>query len=220
VRRLTLAILALAALAALPIATGSAAPGGGNNHNLSLHATPNPVVFFRTVALTGKLTGSNHGGRTVTLQKDRFPYGAFVNAGNATTNTQGNYAFTGHPPVNTRYRTKGAGTTSPIVTVKVRIRTSLHLSDSTPAAGQRVRFFGRACPQHDGATVRIQRFSATLHRYVTKRSTVLRDIPGSTCSKYSRRIRVFHDGTFRTVVISPHGDHANGISRKRHINAH
>ncbi|MFN2615733.1 MAG: hypothetical protein ABR581_01270 [Thermoleophilaceae bacterium] len=218
-RRLTLAVLALAALAALPIATGSAKPPGGN-HSLSLHATPNPVVFFRTVALSGKFTGNNHANKTVTLQKDRFPYGAFVNAGNTTTNSAGNYAITAHPPVNTRYRTKVGNTTSPIVTEKVRIRTRLRLSDSTPAAGHRVRFFGRACPQHDGATVRIQRFNHKLNKWTTKRSTVLRNIPGSSCSKYSRRFRVFHDGTYRTVVVSPHGDHANGVSRRRHINAH
>jgi hypothetical protein len=216
VRRLTLATLAVAALAALPLATGSAAP----THHLSLTSNPNPVVFFRTATLSGKLTGNNHAGRTVVIQKDRFPYDSFINAGTTTTNTQGKYTFTAHPPVNTRYRTKVGGTTSPILIEKVRIRVSLHLSDSTPAAGHRVRFFGRACPQHDGATVKLQRFSSTLHHWVTRRTTVLRDIPGSSCSRYSRRIRIFHDGTFRTVVVSNDNDHANGVSRKRHINAH
>jgi len=217
VRRLTLAVLAVAALAALPIATGGAVQP---SHHLTLTSSPNPVVFFRTVALSGKLSGSNHAGRAVTIQKDRFPYDHFVNAGTATTSSSGAFAFTAHPPSNTRYRAKVGGTTSPVVTERVRIRTRLRLSDRTPAAGQRVRFFGRACPQHDGATVRIQRFSRTLHRWVTKRSTVLRDIPGSSCSKYSKRLRVRRDGTFRTVVVSNDPAYANGVSRKRHIDAH
>jgi hypothetical protein len=33
-------------------------------------------------------------------------------------------------------------------------------------------------------------------------------------------LRVFRDGTFRAFVVSPDGDHANGRSRRRHINAH
>lgn len=216
-RRFILAALAAAALAALPIATGSAAPAG---HNLTLAAAPNPVVFSRAVTLTGKLTGPNHAGKNVTIQQDAFPYDHFSGAGSTTTNAQGRYSFVVHPGVNTEYRAKVGGDTSAVVTEKVRIRTSLRLSDRTPTAGQRVRFFGRACPQHDGATVKIQRFKRSTHHWVTKRRTTLRDIPGSTCSKYSRRLRVFHDGTFRTVVVSNDHNHANGVSRKRFINAH
>ena len=214
-RRLSLAVIALGALIAVPIAVG-AKPSS----SLSLRAKPNPVVFHRAVTLSGKLTGPNHAGRTVTLQRDPFPYDHFLNALTTTTGSNGSYSFTGHPGLNTRYRTKVGGTTSNVVTELVRIRVSLRLSDSTPAAGHRVRFFGRACPQHDGALVKIQRFSRTTHHWVTKRRTILRDIPGSTCSKYSRRLRVFHDGTFRTVVVPNDLDHARGISRKRFINVH
>jgi hypothetical protein len=217
VKRLTLAGLGMAALAALSIATGSAA---APTHHLSLRAKPDPVVFGKSTRLSGKLTGKNNNSRSVAVQQDPYPYDHFANAGSATTDAQGDYALSTHPARNTRYRAKVGSTTSSIVIERVRIRTSLRLSDSTPAAGHRVRFFGRACPQHDGATVRIQRFSRTKHRWVTKRRTVLRDIPGSTCSKYSKRLRVFHDGTFRTVVVSNDKAYANGISRRRHINAH
>jgi len=217
VKRITLSALALAALAVLPIATGAAAPP--NNH-LTLTAKPNPVVFHRTVTLSGKLTGSHHAGKSVTVQTDPYPYGTFTNVGSATTDSGGNWSLTVRPGRNTRYRAKVGSTTSAVVTEKVRIRVSLRLSDSTPTVGHRVRFFGRACPQHDGATVKIQRFSRTTHHWVTKRRTVLRDIPGSTCSRYSRRLRVFHDGTFRTVVVSNDKAYANGVSRKRFINAH
>ena len=216
-RRVAVLTTAAVALAALPIAAESAAKP---NTGLSLKAQPNPVVFHRAVTLSGKLTGTGHADQTVVLQRDPFPYDSFVDAGTAKTNAGGQYTFTRHPSVNTRYRAQAGGKLSPVVTEKVRIRVSLRLSDSTPTAGHRVRFFGRACPQHDGATVKLQRFSATRHRWVTKRKTVLRDIPGSTCSKYSKRLRVFHDGTFRTVVVSNDHNHANGISRKRFINVH
>ena len=58
-RRLTLAVLALAALSALALAAGNsmAAKGGGGANNLTVSASPNPVVFFRRITLSGKLTG-------------------------------------------------------------------------------------------------------------------------------------------------------------------
>jgi len=105
------------------------------------------------------------------------------------------------------------------VTVLVRIRVSLKLSDRTPAAGHRVRFSGRACPQHDGARVRIQRRSAS-GGWGTVARTTLRDIPGSTCSRYIKRARVSSDGTYRTLVVSPSADNASGFSTRRGINVH
>jgi hypothetical protein len=93
------------------------------------------------------------------------------------------------------------------------------VSDSTPAAGKRIRFKGRACPQHDGAQVRIQRRTSS-GKWRTRRLTTLRDIPGSTCSRYSKRFRVSADGTYRAVVVSPDADHAKGISRSKRINVH
>jgi hypothetical protein len=183
-------------------------------------ARPNPVVFGRTVALSGRLTGSGHAGKTIQVQADEFPYeGSFKNVATPTTNTAGKWAATDKPTVNTRYRARQGSTISGIVTEGVRIRVSLRVSDRTPASGQRVRFRGRACPEHDGARVRIQRRTAS-GKWRTRRRTTLRDIPGSTCSRYSRRFRVFSDGTYRAVVVSPDRDHRNGISRRRHLDAH
>jgi hypothetical protein len=108
--------------------------------------------------------------------------------------------------------------------VGVRIAVSRTVSDRTPAVGQRVRFRGRACPQHDGALGRIQRLNQTTRRWRTVRRTSLRDHnPGQdtrNCSRYRRTFRVFRDGTYRVVVISPHGDHQDGISRRIRLDAH
>ncbi len=196
------------------------AVGAPPSKKLTLGAEPNPVVFGRSVALSGHLSGQGHAGKNVRVQADAFPYeGNYVDVASATTNSGGAWAATDKPAVNTRYRARQGSTISGVVTERVRVRVSLRLSDRTPAAGQLVRFFGRACPQHDGARVRIQRRTST-GRWRTVRRTTLRDIPGSSCSRYTRRFRVFHDRTLRTVVIPADGDHANGISRRRRVDVH
>jgi len=199
------------------LAVAMAAPPG---KSLTIRAKPNPVVFGRSVALTGRLTGSDKAGKTVQVQAVDFPYGdGFKDVTSAVTAASGKWSASDRPRVNTRYRALQQSTTSGIVTELVRIRVSLKLSDRTPAAGRLVRFYGRACPEHDGARVRLQRRTRT-GRWRTVRRTRLRDLAGSTCSRYSRRFRVFRDGTYRAFVVSPDADHANGRSRSRHVDVH
>jgi hypothetical protein len=211
--------LVVIALAIWPLAAsanhkpGHSAPGGSGN--LTLGAQPGTVVFGRTTTLSGKLTGNNNAGRQVTLRSDPFPFDNFSDAGTATTNTQGDYASAQKPTVNTRYQARSGNEESGIVTVLVRPRVSLRLSDSTPSAGQRVRLSGRVCPEHDGARVAIQRRTRTGFRTVAR--TTLKDVPGSTCSRYARGIRVRRDSTYRTV-LGAHNDHARGTSPRRRAN--
>ena len=201
---------------ALNLTVAGAQPGS----NLTIKAEPNPVVFGGSVALSGHLTGKNKDGKTVQVQADAFPYdGNYSNVASPTTATNGAWSASNKPAVNTRYRARQGGTVSGLVTERVRIRVSLRFSDRTPAAGRRVRFSGRACPQHDGARVGIQRRTRT-GRWRTVRRTRLRDLAGSTCSRYRRTFRVFRDGRYRALVVSPHGDHADGRSRSRRINVH
>src|SRR5215211_1803073 len=174
VKRAVVFVVSIAALASLtavsqahhrPGHQGGPGQGGPNNQNrLTIAARPNPVVFFRTTSVFGRYRARNNASRTIGLQRDRWPFeGNWVNAGTDTTDAQGDYSFTARPPVNTRYRTRRSGTNlfSVPVTVGVRIRVSRAVSDRTPEVGQRVRFRGRACPQHDGALVRIQRRTST-----------------------------------------------------------
>ena len=98
-------------------------------------------------------------------------------------------------------------------------RVSLEVSDRTPIAGRRVRFYGRACPQHDGALVKIQRRTRK-GKWRTEHRTRLRDIRSDRCSRYSGRLRVFHDGHYRAFVVSPDSDHTDGRSRSKRINVH
>jgi hypothetical protein len=207
----------LVAVAAVPLAADASHRPGHRDTALNLGATPNPVVYGSTTTLSGRLTGPGHAGRSIDLQSDPFPFDAFANDGaNTTTNNAGNYSFTRRPLVNTRYRARRGPTISSNVTVLVRSRVSLNVSDSTPASGQLVRFSGRACPEHDGLAVAIQRRSSS-GRFRTVRRTTLR--AAARCSIYSRRFRVFRDGVFRAVVAA-HTDHARGLSRRRGLNAH
>lgn len=217
------AVFVLIAAAALAPAAAQAhhqpghTGGGGGGGNLTLNATPNPVVAGRTLTLSGKLTGANNSGQVVNIFADPYPFAdnGFTLAGAPTTNSTGDYSLALKPTINTRYQARRGSELSGIVSVLVRPAVSLRLSDYTPRRAQVVRFFGRVCPQHDGALVAIQRRYSTGYR--TVRRARLRDIAGSTCSSYSRRFRVYRDGRYRTV-ISGHADHARGTSRSRVAN--
>jgi hypothetical protein len=213
---------------ALAVVTGLALPTGVSAHHKPSHqgagggqpglsAAPNPVVFGSPTVLSGRITGGNNGGLTVTLQGAPHPFTTFNNAvATTTTSSSGRYSFTRRPRLHTRYRVRIGAALSPTVTVFVRQRVSLFLSDRTPRRGQIVRFSGRSCPTHDGAVVSIQKRTST-GSWRTVRRTRLRD--ASRCSVYSRRLRIFTDGVFRTVVARD-ADHARGFSRRRSADAH
>lgn len=98
-------------------------------------------------------------------------------------------------------------------------RVSLDVSDRTPIPGGRVRFYGRACPPHSGALVKIQRRTRK-GTWRTEGRTRLRDIRGGSCSRYSKRLRVFHDGGYRAFVVSPDSEHTDGRSASKRITVH
>jgi hypothetical protein len=187
--------------------------------DLTIAARPNPTVFRGATVISGRLKGRDNGGKTVVLRQDEYPYGnGFSDVATTTTDAQGDYSFTRRPARNTFYQAAAdRGATYAVavnqVLVKVRIRMSLRVSDATPRVGQLVRFRGRACPAHDGLAVRIQRKTRT-GSFRTVRRTRLR--AATRCSVYSRRFRVYRDGTYR--VTSDDADHARGFSRPRFLN--
>ena len=212
-----IAATALLGIVLVPTASADHRPGHGAQRNITISSSHKTIKFGGTVTLSGKLTGSNNAGRTVNIDQDTFPVDTFADAGSATTNATGDWTF-GHKPVaNTRYRARSGNAESQNQDVMVRPAITLRLSDRTPRVGQRVRFFGRLCPEHDGTKIAIQRRRAGTWR--TVRSAVLQDIAGSTCSKFSRRLAVRRDGAYRARF---HGDadHAAGNSRVRRANAH
>jgi hypothetical protein len=212
------------------VPAGAAAQGNGNgngggnqnNNNISVAAT-GPVTFARSTTVTGKVTGSGNSGISVDLQADPFPFddNGFSQVATGTTDANGDYRFTNKPAMHTRYRAvaKASPTiTSQVVTVLVRLQVKLSISDRTPDAGDRVRFSGTVCPEHDGKLAYIQRrTSSGSYRTVTR--ATLADT-GGPCSSYAKRLRISRDGVYRVKVPSRDADHSTGTSRRLSVNAH
>ena len=206
--------IAAAALAAVLVSTAYAQP---QPKNVTIDATPTTVKFGGTVTLSGKLTGQNNDNKPVVVQQDPFPVDTFANAGTATTNATGDWSLILKPDRNTRYQARSGNADSKTVDVMVRPAISLRVSDRTPAAGTRVTFSGRLCPEHDGVRVALQRRSAN-NQWRTLRNPLLKDA-GTECSTYSRGLRPRRDGAFR-ILFHADADHAEGTSRVRRVNVH
>jgi hypothetical protein len=205
----------------------TAAPGATPQGNaVTIAARPSPVTFGRATTISGRVTGPGNAGVEVTLEENPFPFtGGFRNTSvRATTNANGDYSMAVTPSVNTRYRVEARTSpraTSPEITVNVRLRVTLRLSDSTPAAGQRVRFFGTVRPAHDGKVARIQRRTRRGWRTVAR--TILRPatpVAGVTRSRYARRLRINRSGRYRVRVSPADGDHIVGTSPRRRAVVH
>jgi hypothetical protein len=212
---ITLALFSALALTA-GVASGQSVPAP-TDAQITASADPNPITYGRSTTIVGRLKSTPvKAGVLVRLQELPAPYdGGWQEAGTATTRTNGSYRFAGvSPDRNTRFRTV---TTVPQslsrdISVPVRIKVVLRLSDRTPAKGQKVTFSGTAAPEHDGRLVHIQRRSSS-GKWRTLRRTALRDA-GTELSSFTRNIRVRRDGTFRAVVFHDR-DHADGFSRPK-----
>jgi hypothetical protein len=210
-RMLAIAVTALAAVAA-PALGAKPEP-----KNLTIAATPTTIKFGGTATLAGKLNGANNANRPVIVEEDPFPLDTFANAGTTTTNATGDWLLGVKPTVNTRYQARSGNADSKPVDVLVRPAISLRLSDRTPARGQRVRFSGTLCPEHDGVAVALQRRTPTGWR--TVRKPVLKDVAGATCSSYAKRLRVRRNSAYRTRFLGD-ADHVAGNSRVRRAAVH
>jgi hypothetical protein len=189
---------------------------------LSLNSSAPMITFGQKDVLSGQLKGGG-AGVTVQLQQQPAPFtGGFkdVTGASATTDNQGNFSFSVQPGVSTKYRAVAKAhptVTSPELTLPVRFRVTLRLSDYTPARGQLVRFSGSTAPAHDAATVYIQRRTAT-GSYRTVSKAALQHTSGNV-STYSRRIRITSSGAFRARVLKD-DLHATGTSRAKRERVH
>ena len=205
--------LVVAAVLAAAAPAGAAPTKPPQKGRLSAAARPTPLTFGQGTVVSGKLTGQNNGGQPVTVSEDGFPYGdGFVSFARTTTRANGNYAFARlFPAINTNYRVS-TRTEQAFTGVRVMMRVSFAVGDSTPNRGQRVGFTGFVAPKHDGRTVLIQRLSAT-HRWGTVRRTLLKATTGNR-SRYSTSLVIRRTGTYR-VRAGADGDHLTGTSRTR-----
>ena len=202
--------------------TGADATFTTGQPGVTIAATPRIVRFGGQVTISGSVPGNP--GVKVELEQTPFPFtDPFAKVAEGTTDAAANYSFLVAPALNTRYRVEAKASppaTSADVTVLVRPKVGLRLSDRTPARGTRVRFKGSVLPAHDGSRVRIQRRTRagwkTLATPLLKPAT---PVNGVARSKYARRIRVNRSGRYRTVLPA-HDDHARGKSRRRQVRVH
>jgi hypothetical protein len=221
--RTMLGVAGLTAALATPAAVQAAKPKPPNAPKLTIAAAPSPVTFGRATTLSGKLSGGkNAAGQAVTVQADTAPFdGTYANVATVQTDTNGDWHATNTPTALTRYRAEAKSSppaTSPTVDVNVRLRVRIHVSDRTPARGQRVRFSGSVAPAHDGATARIQRRRPDGSWHTVARTTLVD--AGDSVSRYSKRVKVTRTGTYRVRSASGDGDHLRGTSGTRKLRVH
>jgi hypothetical protein len=214
-RTITIAATAVSALALA--AAGYAAKPPKNSKQLSASAKPFVVTFGQATTVSGKLTTKNNAGIQVSLAQDPFPYGdGFLPLAQATTDKNGNYSFRLTPTSNTNYRVS-QGSLHAFTGARVRAAVSLAVSDTTPANGQRVRFFGAVRPKHDGKTVLVQR-KRPGGAWITVRRTLLHPATGNR-STYSTAFRVHATRNYRARFPND-GDHLTGTSAARTLTVH
>jgi hypothetical protein len=186
---------------------------------VTLTAAPARVTFGGAVALAGRLTGARTvSGQSVVVEADVAPIdGHWTNAATATTDANGDWHVAQTPAALTRYRAqvKSAKATSATADVAVRLRVGVHVSDRSPSRGERVRFSGTVAPAHDGAPAKVQRRTAGGGWHTVARTT-LQDA-GTDVSRYAKRVRVRHSGTYRVRALSGDADHLAGTSRRRRL---
>ena len=215
-RRMLTCLLAGALLA--PVAASAQKPPKPpkppGQAGVTLQPSAAVVTFSQPVTSKVSVKGVK-AGVGVTLQQRRSTSSTWSDVETKPTDGKGDASFTTPPRVNVYYRALAHTTpeqTSAEVLVKVAPLVGFRVSDSTPRAGQRVRFSGTVRPRHNGRRVYVQR-KLGAGAFVTIRRTTLRAAT-STYSKYSLRVRVRSAATYRVRILG-HADHAMGISRER-----
>jgi hypothetical protein len=220
-KKLSAALILLVVCAGPAVAAKPPKPPKGNS-NLTIKSSAVSVTFGRTVTLSG--TSKNiASGTAVEVQENPYPYTGFKPTGKtAVVDPAGNWSIAGiAPQSNTQYRV-AAKTSPPVqsaaVSVHVGLRVSFRVGDSTPKRGTRVRFFGTVAPAHDGKPVLIQRKTATGSWRTVSRTTLLDN--GTATSKYSKKLRIRRNGTYRVIAESLDQAIDNGTSRSRTLRVH
>ena len=217
-RRVIPCLLAASALLA-PVAASAQKPKPPGQQGVTLRTSATQVTFSNPLTVSVSVKGAK-AGVGVTLQRRRSTSQVWADVETKTTDHKGDASFTTRPRVNVYYRAIARTTpeqTSAESLVKVAPLVGFHVSDTTPRAGQRVRFSGTVRPRHNGRRVYVQR-KLDGGSFVTIRRARLRAAT-SRYSRYSLRVRVRRTATYRVRILA-HADHATGISQERLLTTH
>src|SRR4051812_1186031 len=106
--RRVIALALAACMCATPFGADAAKPPkkpAGGAPALTIVARPTIVTFGGAATVSGRLTGRNHSNRPVGLQRNPWPFRAFVDTKRVTrTASNGSYSFRVQPARHTRYR--------------------------------------------------------------------------------------------------------------------
>jgi hypothetical protein len=187
-------------------------------NGLLIQANRTTTWMGSTIDVFGVLAGTGNAATAISVQADPYPYGdAWVDVASGRTDATGAYRISVSPLLqNTQLRTVAAtspAVTSQAITVSVRVRSSLHVSKRRVRRGQKVRFWGSVEPAQPGASVSIQRRVG--HHWRTIAST--RQRGSGERSSYTRRVRLYSSGKYRTLARANDGAHASHTSSGRFI---
>jgi hypothetical protein len=169
--------------------------------SVTIASSANPLVVGSATLISGQATGKKAAGASIDLQAEPAGSTSFSKVSTTTADSTGHYSFKVSPSVNTTYRVMAKtapSATSSNLLVNVRVKVTIRLSTTKPAAGKLVRFSGFVLPAYVGKTVLIQRKTAKGWRTIAQAKLATATPLGSiTRSKYTKRIRFRQSGLYR-----------------------
>ena len=163
--------------------------------SLSLRTSTATLTAGRTVTLSGTVTRSGAGlaGQAVELFAARAPGNVEQRLRTVTTGPGGTFTVTDAPRTTTRYVVRGAGGSSPSMSVVVRPKLTAGLSRRLVHRNRTVLVRGSVLPGSSGQRVSLQRANGT--RWVSVKRVV-------TTSSYRFGLRPTRAGVYRYRVVA------------------
>lgn len=146
------------ALVTAVLAAALAAPAGASAQpaRITIVSLFDPIAYGQKAFVNGQLVGDDTAGQVVTLQASPFPFTAWSDIAQITTDERGFYSFLRRPIATTHYRTMWNGQL--MSDSEVQVQVIPRLAFKAVAAGKRtVRYSGTLAPAHADEQIEIQR---------------------------------------------------------------
>ncbi len=168
---------ALVAVAIPTIAPAQVRHAPNQNNNLTINASPNPIIAGEGVLIYGRLQGPNAGGQLIRLYRHLGGRPGYSPVGTTTTFPNGFYEFTraaGVVYTNRDWFARGPnGSFSRTVREHVAALVTLNESTSSAVTGKRVVFTGHVTPAHAFQRVLLQQQLGSSDDWRTLRTALL-----------------------------------------------
>jgi hypothetical protein len=179
------------------------------NPELTIEATPDPIVEGQSVIISGTLAGATTSQPVTLLARTVHQHG-FTQVAQVDTNSSGAYTFPAQTPVNsTYYKVESGGKSSAVLFEGVRYTLVAEASPTSVMEGQVVTFSGKVAPTpaRPGHVIYLQRLNASGTGFHVVRVSTL--TPEAT---FSIPYQVFSVGTDVFRVYIPGGPDNGGAA--------